>query len=416
MDLNGSGGALPDYFELRPTRAAKVSEISEATASSAIAPEDRVNFHIGNPVQESRLSSAYFRAALGLDIRDESLTGEDLPPALHALDLEEAELPVLEFLSSLVRKSSPYLPRGGFSRSAPPPLATLFNDWLQNQQDPLTYDMGKTSDRREIIFASGGTPECMRVFFHALSLYLVHLPARVLLFRSHLPPHVTAFEGLQFDTLPDDEHEALAQIRQIAGGEVQAPTFVVLGEITTEETRRALRGLALSAPLFFLETNNAPNRHSLARESRLIDRVIRFLGPEIFSPRFVNLSIVFVAGNAGYLSLLETLHFQLKGTPSASEVELLTFLLTRRTAGKAAPPLRRVSIRGSRQRSMRSMRPTSHFSMRSPERSRDIPPRLSSGAGAERPCRRLTGLRGSTRSHSSTTSARISMRLNGSLT
>ena len=56
MDLNGSGGALPDYFELRPTRAAKVSEISEATASSAIAPEDRVNFHIGNPVQEPRLS------------------------------------------------------------------------------------------------------------------------------------------------------------------------------------------------------------------------------------------------------------------------------------------------------------------------------------------------------------------------
>jgi aspartate/methionine/tyrosine aminotransferase len=344
MDLNGSGGALPDYFELRPTRAAKVSEISEATASSAIAPEDRVNFHIGNPVQESRLSSAYFRAALGLDIRDESLTGEDLPPVLGALDLDETELPALEFLSSLVRKSSPYLPRGGFSRSAPPPLAALFNDWLQNQQDPLTYDMGKTSDRREIIFASGGTAECMRVFFHALSVYLVHLPARVLLFRSHLPAHVTAFEGLRFTSLPDDEHEALAQIRLIAGGEAQAPTFVVLGEITTEETRRALRGLALSAPLFFLEINNAPNRHSLARESRLIDRVIRFLGPEIFSPRFVNLSIVFVAGNAGYLSLLETLHFQLKGTPSASEVELLTFLLMRRTTEKAAPPLRRVSI------------------------------------------------------------------------
>ena len=43
-------------FRLKPTRAAKVSEISEATAASAVAPEERVNFHIGNPVQDPRLS------------------------------------------------------------------------------------------------------------------------------------------------------------------------------------------------------------------------------------------------------------------------------------------------------------------------------------------------------------------------
>ena len=327
MDLNGSRGGFPDYFELRPTRAAKVSEISEATASSAIAPEDRVNFHIGNPVQESRLSSAYLRAALGLDIRDEALTAEDPQAILRALDLDEAEKPVLDFLASLVRMSAPYLPRGGFARSTPPPLATAFSDWLQNQQDPLTYDLGKTSDRREIIFASGGIAECMRVFFHALSLYLVHLPARILLFRASLPPHVTSFEGLQFESLPAEEHAALSRLRQIAAGGPHVPTFVVIGEITTEESRRALRGLALTYPFFFLEINDAPNDRSLARESRLIDRVIRFLSPEIFSPRFRHLSIVFVAGNADFLSLLETLHFQLKGTPSASEVELLTYLL-----------------------------------------------------------------------------------------
>ncbi|HTY58032.1 MAG TPA: hypothetical protein VMF59_04410, partial [Bacteroidota bacterium] len=187
MDPNGSGGALPDYFELRPTRAAKVSEISEATASSAIAPEDRVNFHIGNPVQENRLSSAYLRAVLGLDIRDESLNGEDPGTIARALDLDEPGRQALDFFSSLILRSSPYLPRGGFARSAPPPLATAFGEWLQNQQDPLTYDSGKTSDRREIIFASGGTAECLRVFFHALSLYLVHIPARILLFRAPLP-------------------------------------------------------------------------------------------------------------------------------------------------------------------------------------------------------------------------------------
>jgi aspartate/methionine/tyrosine aminotransferase len=327
MDPNGSRGALPDYFELRPTRAAKVSEISEATASSAIEPEERVNFHIGNPVQESRLSSAYLRAVLGLDIRDETLSEEDPPAILRALDLDDAERPVLDFFGTLIRRSAPYLPRGGFSRSAPPPLAAAFSDWLQNQQDPLTYDLGKTSDRREIVFASGGTAECIRVFFHALSLYLAHLPARILLFRTSLPPHVMSFPGLQFESLPAEEHAAVSRLRQIAAGKADGPTFVVMGEITTEETRRTLRGLALTYPLLFLEINDAPNHHSLARESRLIDRVIRFLSPAIFSPRFRNLSIVFVAGNADFLSLLETLHFQLKGTPSASEVELLTYLL-----------------------------------------------------------------------------------------
>jgi aspartate/methionine/tyrosine aminotransferase len=344
MDLNGSGGALPDYFELRPTRAAKVSEISEATASSAIAPGDRVNFHIGNPVQESRLSSAYLRAALGLDIRDETLTDEDLPAILRALYRDDSERPGLEFFSSLIRRSAPYLPRGGFSRTAPPPLATAFSEWLQNQQDPLTYDLGKTSGRREIIFASGGTAECMRVFFHALSLYLTHLPAQVLLFRTSLPRHVTSFEGLVVELLPADEHLAVSRLRQIASGEAHGPAFVVMGEITTEETRRTLRGLALSYPLFFLEINDAPNNCSLARESRLIDRVIRFLSPAIFSPRYRNLSIVFVAGNADFLSLLETLHFQLKGTPSASEVELLTYLLGQPPPEGEEPPERSIHV------------------------------------------------------------------------
>jgi hypothetical protein len=46
---------LADAFALRPVKAAVVSEISEATASSPVPPEERVNFHIGNPVQDPRL-------------------------------------------------------------------------------------------------------------------------------------------------------------------------------------------------------------------------------------------------------------------------------------------------------------------------------------------------------------------------
>ena len=63
----------------RRLRAARVSEISEATAASATAPEERINFHIGNPVQDPRLTAAYLRAVLGLDIRDEQLTPDRKP-------------------------------------------------------------------------------------------------------------------------------------------------------------------------------------------------------------------------------------------------------------------------------------------------------------------------------------------------
>ncbi len=49
--------------------------------------------------------------------------------------------------------------------------------------------------------------------------------------------------------------------------------------------------------------------------------------PGIFSPRLHALSTVFVAGNADFLSAIENVHFNFKGTPSTSENELLIFLL-----------------------------------------------------------------------------------------
>ena len=45
-------------YRLKPIRVARVSEISESTAAAAIPDEERVNFHIGNPVQDVSLSSA----------------------------------------------------------------------------------------------------------------------------------------------------------------------------------------------------------------------------------------------------------------------------------------------------------------------------------------------------------------------
>ena len=103
--------AYSDAFSLRPVKAAVVSEISEATASSPVRAEERVNFHIGNPVQDPRLVELYARIALGVAPGKVSAAG-DLAAVLTAeLGWDEEGRVTVEFLLDLIRKSAPYLPR-----------------------------------------------------------------------------------------------------------------------------------------------------------------------------------------------------------------------------------------------------------------------------------------------------------------
>ncbi|MFA6598277.1 MAG: aminotransferase class I/II-fold pyridoxal phosphate-dependent enzyme [Ignavibacteriaceae bacterium] len=323
-----------EYFKLRPIKAAKVSEVSEATASSSVPAEEKVNFHIGNPVQDKRLSSAYLRMILGIEFQKDELNEDDLDAILEHLEWEKEEKTKLEFFIGLIKKSAPYMPRGGFKKGEPSYLVKYFNDWLiKNQQEPLSYHLGETSGNREIILASGGIYEALRILFHALSEYLVTLPANVLLFAFDLPLHLTQFPSIEFKVLSDDEKLLLEHLHQHLVTSPGVPTFLLLGKNTTEETRRTLRQLSLEFPLFFVEVNNAPNHLSLAREAKMMNRVLRLMTPEIFSSSLKNLSIVFLAGNSDFIRVIENIHFQLKGTPSASEVELLSFILKEKLNG-----------------------------------------------------------------------------------
>ncbi|MCX6137603.1 MAG: pyridoxal phosphate-dependent aminotransferase [Ignavibacteriales bacterium] len=314
-------------FHLKPLKAAKVSEISEATASSAVAPADRVNFHIGNPVQDTRLTSAYLRMVLGVDINREELADSNVPQLLHFLGWKEKDEEVIAFYRTLIQRSSPYTPRGGFSRTAPHSLVKTFQQWLMNQQEPLVYDGGETSGRREMSLGSGGIAEALRVFFHMLTLCVEMRPVHVFVYGTSLPAPVMGFQELLVEYLPDDEKKAL-EFLEHALEENPFPSYVVLGRICREETRRMLRLLSMRHPLYFVEANDAPNHLSLSREAKLAQRVIRFLSAGIFSSRFSGLSTVFVAGPYEYLELFDTIHFQLKGTPSASEIELLSYAMT----------------------------------------------------------------------------------------
>ena len=314
-------------FRLKPLRSARVSEISESTAASGVAPAERVNFHIGNPLQDTRLSSAYLRIILGIDVQREDLSESAPELLLQYLGWTGDDRRLLDLLIGLIRQSGPYLPRGGFARGNPPALVRLFCSWLEQQQEALSYDDGGKSGRREIVLASGGIQESLRILFHALSSYIAVRPVRILLFRTPLQESLRSFEGLDFEEISPDERLARERVRQIVSADPERPVFLVVGEFLGEEMRRGLRAVCLSHPLFFIEANDAPNHLSLARESRLTQHVLRFLTPGIFSPRLRHISTVFVAGNADLLSVFESVHFQLKGTPSASEVEFLSFLI-----------------------------------------------------------------------------------------
>ncbi len=326
-----------ELFALRPAKGAVVSEISEATASAPVPAEQRVNFHIGNPVEDPRLVATYARIVLDLDPRGEAAPEELVESLRRQLGWSAEESDRLTFLVDLIRRSGPYLPRGGFLRSKPVELVRRFAEWLGSQPEPLVYDLGESSGRREIILASGGLTEGLRVFFHGLSRNLERMPAAVLAHGFRFPAHFADFEGLEFQVLPDEESGALAQVERVTAAETQRPCFVLLGRILSEESRRTLRLMTLERPLFVVEANNAPNHASLAREARMMNRTLRFLTPGIFAPEWSGLSLVFIAGYHEFVRLIEKTHFELKGTPSAAEVELLTYLLRRGLPVRPAP-------------------------------------------------------------------------------
>jgi aspartate/methionine/tyrosine aminotransferase len=330
------------FFRLKPIRAARVSEISETTSAAPVPPEERVNFHIGNPLQDERLSSAFLRIAVGLDVHQENLPDSQPQAVLDALGWGQADLPGLELLIRTIQKSSPYLPRGGYSRKNPHSLIPAFCGWLENQQEGLHYDTGEQSGRREIILASGGIREALRILLFALSEYLEKLPARILCYHCELPAPLRRIPNLIFEDLPGDERAAREQVNQAFLLAPDIPTFLLVGNLLGEETRRKLRSLSLEYPLFFIEANNAPNHLSLAREARLVQRVIRLLTPAIFATRLDALSTVFIAGNADFLNVLENVHFNMKGTPSASEVELLIYILEQELAELPVEPAAQV--------------------------------------------------------------------------
>ena len=316
------------YFQMRPMKSAKVSEISEATAASPIKAEDRINFHIGNPVQEKSLNSFFRRLILGFDMSCEQLGDSKTKQIIRDAGWEEHQESQINFLFETIKHAVPYMPQGGFSRTNPNKLAILVKEWLsKHQQEPLFYDLGSESGRREIIFASGGIWEDLRIFFYSIANYQIKLPAKVIALNFELPTHLLNFPNLEFQHFSVDDDQIIKKLEEQFSAIDIKPTFLLMDKIVPEGVRRELRHLSQQFPLFFIELNNSLNNFSIAREAGMLNNVIRFLSPGAIDPNLSEIAISIVAGNSEILKIFQKVHFELKGTPSSTEIDLLTYLL-----------------------------------------------------------------------------------------
>jgi aspartate/methionine/tyrosine aminotransferase len=311
-------------FALKSLRAAKVSEISEATAGAAVAPEQRVNFHIGHPVQDDRLTRLYQTLIFGLPVNSDRRVSDPL----ESLTVDENLMARLRFLAQTVENSVAYLPSGGFSSRSPGPLAERLQHWLgPGQEESLDYDLGLKSGRRELTMISGGRWEAIRMLFAMLNKYLERQPAKIYLYQIELPSPIAEISGSWIQPISHNETQALLSLEEELQTAPENPHFLLLGAVMTEDARRKLRSLCLDAPLFLVEVNNAPNHNSLGREAGLAERVLRILTPEAIDPHLWPVSLAFLVGNSDFVQAIETTHFELKGTPSAPEVDLCAFLM-----------------------------------------------------------------------------------------
>lgn len=295
---------------LRPLRVARISEISELTSGAGVSDVRRVSFHIGNPVQDTRLEGKTLILLAG-----------DENPGKH---------PVWPLILKAASSSIPYAPRGGYRSHNVPELVRLIHEHLlETEREGLDYNIGENGDPRELIFCSGGHFETLRVLLSVLNTSLEAEYARIIPVGADLSLIASDYKHLRFVSHPENP-------RSLFFGDT-SPVFFVIGRHLSEAERKRYRQIALEYPAMFVEMNDAPNHLSLAREAGLRDHVIRFLTPEVFDSCLSFLPVITVLGNSTYLQQMETLHFELKGTPSASELCAMEEILTGRTELNTVP-------------------------------------------------------------------------------
>ncbi len=296
MKNNGSG--FP--FELKKPKTAKVSAISEATALSKTDPSEKINFHIGNPLQDYHLNNLYYKLCTG-DFYNDQKNSE-----------------FSEFLFKTIQKAVPYSPRNGFIKNQSDSLIVKLDKWLSSQHERLQYRL----DQGECIIISGGVFEFLRIVISTLTRSAVNSSLKFICFGIDLPDYLM-LPSLDF-IIVDNEDQIMRQL------DSEDNYVLLINRKISDEKRRSLRQKTAEKSILFCELNGEENHSSLARESGMQEQVIRFIPAHVFGEHCKSAAVGFVLGQPDFLKLLANMQFELKGTPSSTEIRLLDFLTDRK--------------------------------------------------------------------------------------
>ncbi len=301
-----------------------VGEISRMTAESGVPAAERVDFHIGNPVRDAALDRLYNALLSGASFRD-----------AHARDfseeafLQECDSPALreafQLLFDTARKSVAYAPQGGFLPARPGTLARQIQARFEQIESPkIPYDFGTSSGKPELAFASGGRWQALALIFQFIeedvqgekrgTLVLGDSP------RPHLfSPRIHAPERWEKSRPLQERLQAALRTDD---------RFVLLLEQWPERDRELLAHWLEANDLFLIEMNQSGNAASLLTFPEMKERGLRILAPDFIHPALRFSSLAILLAPFEWILHFNRLHFKKMGTPSASEIKLLSFFLT----------------------------------------------------------------------------------------
>lgn len=332
-------------FALKQITPSKVAEISKTTAESDCPVEERINLHIGNPVQDPLLDQMYAQLVLGtLSNSVTRLNWQDWQQKMLQTISKPSRRKIMKLIFESIEKANPYMPRGGFNPKKPGTLVRQIQAWLTiGQDEPLDYSLNSTGNSSEIAIAGGGKLETLKLLFQVIEENLKSDFKNIIALEETLSAStLRAYSGKTF-TIQGTENRLLEQIQNLVTGQENTIGFILIQKIYSREFRNKLAALAVTQNLMIFEANDAANVCSLARNPGMASRLLRILTPAAIDSRLSNSGLAFILGNARFIEAFNLLHFLKKGTPSASEVKLLSFLLN--DQGKLDEKLRNEILR-----------------------------------------------------------------------
>jgi len=317
------------FLKLKPSPPSLVGEISKRTADAPVDPERRVDFHIGNPVQDELLDRLYNAILSGAEFLRPF--AEDFKESEFLSDLDDPELSdYFNLLFETSRKSVAYSPAGGFSPGNPGTLTRKLEVFFNRiQESPTRYNFGGSEKNApEFAIASGGRWQALKLLLQLLFEQTENTSTHGFILGSVPYPQILGVYSKQITILEKSDSIFFCELEEFyRNTKSDSLLFILLLQKLTQDDRKRLGNFLLQHPILLIEANESLHAESLAAFSKLKGQMVRILSPAVIHPYLKFSSLSFILGPADVIAAFNRQHFKKMGTPSASEIKLLSYFL-----------------------------------------------------------------------------------------